>query len=207
MTCSGLSCLKLNELFNFIKGVKDLDLYGYAHKKCCEDGTSVGGTCDCPAKPALAHNKLCMFDYCMSWVDVTEKLNLVNDTYNNNELAQALVATLGASMFQFARPINNAFDGRLPLFWRNTAEIVQITVGFLSAILAGHSTVKAAVKTEFFNSTPGYVGANFLAYGGVSWVGDLLGLFEVSWVIAYLLLAAWIACSALQVSMWYNMAN
>lgn len=80
----------------------------------------------------------------------------------------------------------------------------MITSGFLSAIYAGHQTVQAAVKTEYYNSTDAYVGANFLAYGGVSWVGDLLGLFEVTWVIAYLLLSAGIAGLPLEVSMWMN---
>jgi len=207
MTCSGLSCLKLDELFNFIKGIKDLDLYGKAHQKCCDDGTAVGQNCTCTDKyEKKAHNDLCMFDYCMSWADLTEKLNLVNDTYNKDELAPALVASLMGSLLQFARPVSDAFDGRLPLFWRNTAEVVQITSGFLAAIYAGHATVQAAVKTEYYNSSNAYVGANFLAYGGVSWVGDLLGLFEVLWVIAYLVLAAGIGGIPLEVAMMYNKA-
>jgi hypothetical protein len=203
MTCSGLSCLKLDELLTFIKGIKDLDLYGAAHSKCCSSGTAVGADCVCPVSDK-DHNKLCMFDYCMSWADLTEKMNLVNDTYNNDELAPALVATLFGSMLSFARPTSDAFDGRLPLFWRNTAEVIQITSGFLAAIYAGHATVQAAVKTEYYNSAAGYVGANFLAYGGVSWVGDLLGLFEVTWVIAYLLLAAGIGGIPLEVAVMYN---
>ena len=204
-TCSGLSCLKLDELFTFIKSMKDLDLYGKAHPKCCTDGSTVSENCNCPAK-IKAHNDLCMFDYCMSWTDLTEKLNLVNDTYNKDELAPALVMSLMGSMLHFARPTSDAFDGRLPLFWRNTAEVVQITSGFLAAIYAGHATVQAAVKTEYYNNTDAYVGANFLAYGGVSWVGDLLGLFEVTWVIAYLLLAAGIGGIPLEVAMMYNKA-
>jgi hypothetical protein len=207
MTCSGLSCLKLDELFTFIKGIKDLDLYGAAHKQCCSDGSAVGDNCECPDKVSTkAHNDLCMFDYCMSWTDLTEKLNLVNDTYNKGDLAPVLVASLWGSLLQFARPTSDAFDGRLPLFWRNTAEVIMITSGFLAAIHAGHSTVQAAVKSEYYNSSTGYVGANFLAYGGVSWVGDLLGLFEVSWVIAYLLLAVGIGGLPLEVSLMFNKA-
>lgn len=204
-TCSGLSCLKLDELFTFIKGIKDLDLYGAAHSQCCSNGTAVGTDCVCP-ESVKAHDDLCMFDYCMSWDDLTAKMNLVNDTYNKDELAPALVASLFGSMLSFARPTSDAFDGRLPLFYRNTAEVIQITSGFLAAIYAGHATVQAAVKTEYYNSSVGYVGANFLAYGGVSWVGDLLGLFEVTWVIAYLLLAVGIAGIPLEVSLMYNKA-
>lgn len=47
-TCTGLSCVNLTELFNFIKSLKDLDLYGVANQKCCTDGTTVGQNCDCP---------------------------------------------------------------------------------------------------------------------------------------------------------------
>lgn len=208
-TCSGLSCLNLNELFNFVKNLKDLDLYGYANaKKCCEDGSTVGANCNCPDDDAdKAHADLCMFDYCLSWTDLKMKLNAVNDVYNMDQLAPTIAATLGGALLHFGRPTNDNFDKRLPVFWRNTAEVLQITSGFLAATYAGYATVQAAVKTEYWNAAdPTYVGANFLAYGGVSWVGDLLGLFEVIWVILYLLLAAGIASAGLETAMMYNAA-
>jgi len=199
-----MSCLKLDELFNFIKSLKELDLYGLSHAKCCENGTSVGANCTCPAEDT-AHADLCMFDYCLSWADLTMKLNAVNDVYNQDLLAPTLITTLGGALLHFGKPNSAAFDKRLPVFWRNVAEVVQITSGFLAATYAGYATVQAAVKTEYFNaSDPTYVGANFLAYGGVSWVGDLLGLFEVTWVILYLVLAAGIAGAGLETAMWYN---
>lgn len=208
MTCTGISCLKLDELFNFISGLKDLDLYGVAHQKCCSDGSTTGENCTCPDDDEdKAHADLCMFDYCMSWTDLTMKLNAVNDVYDQDLLAPAIVASLAGALFQFGKPNSDALDKRLPLFWRNTAEVLQITSGFLAAIYAGYATVQAAVKTEYWNSTdPSYVGANFLAYGGNTWIGDFLGVFEVIWVIAYLVLAAGIAGAPLEAAMRYNIA-
>ena len=199
-TCTGLQCVNLPELFTFIQSLKTLDLYGTAHKKCCDDGSTTGENCDCPDKTAAkAHNDLCMFDYCASWTDVTEKLNWLNDTYNSDDLPFAIVTTL-AEMIHYAgspKDCYNILKNRLPKFWVNSSTVMAIVSGFIAATWTAFETVKIAVKSEYYNSSDAYVGANFLAYGGVSWVGDLLGLFEISWVFVWMFAAMEIAGGAL----------
>ena len=67
-----------------------------------------------------------------------------------------------------------------------------IVAGVLGGIYAGMATVDAAVKTDFTNQVVG-VGTNFLSYGGNSWAGNILGVIEASWVVAYLILSCFIA--------------
>jgi hypothetical protein len=207
-TCTGLSCVNLTELFDFIKSLKTLDLYGVAHQKCCDDGSAVGEDCNCPDKNELkAHNDLCFFDYCASWTDVTEKLNWFNDTYNNDDLPFVIVTTL-AEMIHYAgspKDCYNLLTNKLPKFWVNSSTVMAIVSGFIAATWTAVETVKVAVKTEYYNSSDGYVGANFLAYGGVSWVGDLLGLFEISWVFIWMLAAMEIAGGALWMAEEYKL--
>lgn len=143
----------------------------------------------------------------MSWTDITEKLNTANDAYNNGNLLPALVATL-AGMIEYVgnpRECYNLLKNRLPKFWLNTSTVMAVLSGFLAATYTAYETIRVAVKTEYFNAAdPTYVGANYLSYGGVSLVGDFLGLVEVSWVGMYLMLATEIALAPLLISLEYK---
>ena len=57
--------LDMTQLYNFIKSIKELDLYGKAHPKCCKDENDTN--CSCTDDADKAQDDLCMFDYCMSW--------------------------------------------------------------------------------------------------------------------------------------------
>jgi hypothetical protein len=206
-----MECFKLDELFTFIQQLKDLNLYGVAHAKCCQlnsDGTSVttvGEDCDCPDYTSKAHNDLCMFDYCMSWADLTEKFSLVDGLLEDSEtLAPTFVLTLFAGLGWFGKKCSDALDNHLPLFWRNTSEFLMIVVGFLSAIMGASKTVDSAVRAETDDTTNTYIGALFVNYGGETWIGDLLGLSEYIWVALYLGLAVFIAGVPLYTSMQFN---
>jgi len=71
-TCFGATCLSMDDLYNFVKGIKDLDLYGYAHTKCC-NGNEIGQDCECDDDDQDT-SKLCMFDYCWTWTDLWGRL-------------------------------------------------------------------------------------------------------------------------------------
>jgi hypothetical protein len=210
-TCTGIECFKLDELFTFIQQLKDLNLYGVAHAKCCQlnsDGTSVvtvGEDCDCPEYTKKAQNDLCMFDYCMSWSSLAEKAGLVDGLLEDSEtLAPTFVMTLAAGMGWFGKKCSDALDNHLPLFWKNTAEFIMITAGFLSAIYGSVKTVDSAVRAETDNTSTTYIGALYVNYGGETWIGDLLGLSEYIWVALYLGLGTFIAGVPLYSSMTFN---
>lgn len=142
----------------------------------------------------------------MSWTDITTRLNWLNDTYNSDNLPFTLVVTLG-EMVQYAgspKDCYNLLKNRLPKFWLYSSTVMAIVSGFVAATWVSYETVKVAVKTEYYNNSDAYVGANFLAYGGVSWVGDLLGLFELSWVAVWMIAAMEIAGGPLYMAEQYH---
>lgn len=149
---------------------------------------------------------MCMFDYCISWDDLWMMLMKVDglmETYDT--LAPAITATLGGALLWFGKVHDkNTIDNHLPLFWRNTSEVLMITAGFLSAIYGAYPTIDAAVRSETDNTSSNYVGALFVNYGGETWIGDLLGFSEWIWVALYLALATFIAGVPLYASMKFN---
>jgi hypothetical protein len=210
-TCTGIECFKLDELFTFIQQLKDLNLYGVAHAKCCQlnsDGTSVvtvGEDCDCPEYTKKAQDDLCMFDYCLSWSSLADKAykwDGLMETYDT--AAPAIAAGLGGALAWFGIKGSDALDNRLPIFWRNTSEFLMITAGFLSAIYGSVEVVEQAVRAETDNTSTTYIGALFVNYGGETWIGDLLGLSEYIWVALYLGLGTFIAGVPLYSAMTFN---
>jgi hypothetical protein len=183
--------LDMTELYNFIKSVKELDLYGAAHNTCCKDETDTD--CSCTAKSTKDQDDLCMFDYCMSWTSLYHKMNLVNDAKNDGTLGLALVPSIGGFMAWMGMNKDFSFPNHVDNFYVKTGQVGMIVSAMLAAIYGAYPVLEASVKTEYYNTSANYIGANFLAYGGNNFVGDLLGLFEVSWVFSFLMLAADIA--------------
>ena len=176
----------MTEIYNFIVKLKEIDLYGYAHP-CCDNDPNA--ECSCDNEDDKAQDDLCMFDYCLSWDSLYSKLHMVDNARRNDQLGQALALSLGGFMGSMGLGKDHLFNNSLKSFYLQTGKIGMITSSFLAASYGAYPVIEAAVKSEYYNSSAAYVGANFLAYGGNSFVGDLLGLFEVGWVIAYLMLA------------------
>lgn len=187
LTAGGLD---LTQMYNFIKSVKELDLYGAAHPKCCKDANDTTCSCDSTDKN---QDELCMFDYCMSWASLYEKFNLVNDTKNADKLGLALVPSIGGFMAWMGMNKDFSFPNHISNFYVKTGQVGMIAASLFASLYGAYPVIEASVKSEYYNASTNYIGANFLAYGGNSLVGDLLGVFETSWVILYLLLAADIA--------------
>ena len=192
-SCFGGLCLDLNDVYTFITKIKDLDLYGYAHpRKCCADGTNVDPTCNCDDSQYLNGIKredACIFSYCFSWSELYAKLGEVKTAYTNNELVPLLVATAAGLWTWLGYQGQTVFASHLPQFWKTTGSFIAITSGIFASIWAGTNTVSAAVKSEYWKSTgtiSSYRGANFLSYGNNAFMSGTLGVFEVSWVIAFL---------------------
>ena len=113
--------------------------------------------------------------------------------WGNGDLAPAGIAMFTAvwGFFGAIGP-NDVLKDSLPIFYQTSGGLVGIVAGVMGGIYAGMATVNAAVKTDFTNQIVG-VGTNFLSYGGNSWAGNVLGVVEASWVVAYLILSAFIA--------------
>lgn len=134
-----------------------------------------------------------MFDYCLSWESLYSKLNLANDAKNNDTLGFALVPSIGGFMAWMGMNKDFNFPNHVDNFYVKTGQVGMIFSAFLAAIYGAYPVLEASIKSEYYNSSANYIGANFLSYGGNSFVGDLLGAFEISWVAGYLMLAADIA--------------
>ena len=129
----------------------------------------------------------------MTWGDLKDWLNRLKSAWSNDDLGPAAIAVMtGLWGFFGAIGPNDVLKDALPIFYQTSGGYLGIMVGVLGGIYAGMATVNAAVKTDFSNVAIG-VGTNFLSYGGNSWAGDILGVVEASWVVAYLVLACFIA--------------
>lgn len=193
--CFGGMCLDLNDVFNFITKIKDLDLYGYARAgTCCADGNTIGPNCTCDDSQfinGIKREDACIFSYCFSWNELFAKMGDVKTAYDNKELVPLLVAVLGGLLTWLGYQGESVFAAHLPTFWKSSGSLLAVTSGIFAAAYAGNTTVAVAVKSEYWKASGSiapYKGANFLSYGGQGWLSGTLGAFEMSWVVAYLLL-------------------
>ena len=79
----------------------------------------------------------------------------------------------------------------LPLFLSSLGGLVGVVTGLLGASYAGIKIVEASVKTGGY-ARP-LTSIFFYQYGGNSWIGNLLGFFESTWVALWLVFDAVIA--------------
>jgi len=190
MSCFAGTCLDLNDVYNFITKIKDLDLYGYAHpRQCCADGTQVDPSCNCVETDTINGVKredACIFSYCFTWSEVFTIMGQAKTAYQSNALVPFLVMSLGGALAWLGYQGESVFANHLPTFWKSTGSFISITSGILSATYAGYATVDAAVKTEYWSSSSQYKGANFLGYAGNGWLSGGLGAFETVWVLMFL---------------------
>lgn len=107
----------------------------------------------------------------------------------------------GTALFGFFGAVgpNDVLKDALPIFYTTTGGLIAIIAGVLGGIYASYFTIDAAVKIDFTGQTVG-AGTNFLSYGGNTWAGDILGLVEASWVVAYISLAMWIVFSPFSIA-------
>lgn len=168
-TCFGATCLNMDDLYTFITGIKDLDLYGWSHQKCC-NGSTIDANCDCDDDLMKDTSKMCMFDYCWSWTDLTSRLEwarteLATDGRNNNLAFDATAAFMGAiGWFGFKAGGDGFFVDRETSFWLKFTQIMMMLIGTISSVWAGKTLVEVAAKQGSWGNygTDTYIGAVFL---------------------------------------------
>lgn len=202
----------MTELFDFVKQIKDLNLYGKAHGKCCDanaDGTAViqvGEDCDCPDIPKKAGGDMCMWDYCVSWADLATQFSFLDARVENGTMPQSIAISLGGFMAWMGMNKDfHEFDNHVDSFYMQLAKVGMMVAGSSAAIYSAYPTIDAAVRAESDTSST-YVGALFVDYGGEHLVGDLLGLFEMIWVFIYLLVAGDFAWAPIKLAFEFDRA-
>lgn len=120
-------------------------------------------------------------------------MNRLKTAWTNNDLGPAGIAVFTAiwGFFGAIGPTDVLQDA-LPIFYQTSGGLLGIVVGVLGAVYAGMATIEAAIKTDFTSTATG-VGTTFLNYGGFNVAGDFLGVIEMTWVVAYLILCMFIA--------------
>ena len=197
-TCFGATCLNMDDLYNFITGIKDLDLYGWSHKKCC-DGEEIDGNCNCEDDDDK-NDDLCMFSYCWSWNDLFARLSWAEGELNTNNTTTAWkwwnnltfdgVAALFGSAIWSGSLGQDAFKDRKVGFWTRFGQIVEIAVSILSAAVAGVTLVTTGSLIGAWADNNEYVGALFLNYSNNDIIKTTIGILGSIWTIIPLVLVA-----------------
>ena len=216
-TCFGATCLNMDDLYNFITGIKDLDLYGFYHQKCCGDsGATVDANCECDPNEVMDTSQMCMFDYCWSWTDFLGRLSwaraeLATDGKNNNLAFDATAAFMGViGWFGFKASGDGFFVDRETSFWLKFTQIMMMVVGTISAVWAGKTYVGAAALAGAWGnySTGTYIGATFLQYHDGINLGSLMAWLTGLWTLVGLVtlasIAAWPLYIAYEMDLAYN---
>merc|ERR1712216_979679 len=182
-TCYGLGCLNMQDLYDFIVELKDMDLYHTSRQTCC-DGGLITENCECDVDPEdlIPFENTCLFGQCMSWDDWDTIVAWIEGQLADLEqFAFDMVPTLFAAMGY--QGLNGGGD-TMPEFYNNLAEIGAIISGASSTVYAGSKLLNVALKDEAWAPTSISLGAVFLTYGGSSIVQLVMFLFESLWTIA-----------------------
>merc|ERR1712167_416801 len=150
-TCFGGTCLDMDDLYNFIVDIKDLDLYGYTHQTCCETGEYAADGCSCLDSSEIAARRAeyCIFDYCLTWDELDTRIAWMFTEFDNDNLWFDLPVTLLAS-FAWAGSTSDLFPGRDATFWTRFGQISMIFTGAIAAYLSGTAAVEASISTTTF---------------------------------------------------------
>merc|ERR1711988_748053 len=188
-TCFGGSCLSMDDLYNFIVDVKNLDLYGEAHigDTCCNNGNWVGGDCDCSNAGSGTTKKYCMFDRCLTWDQLDDRINWLFGEFDNGDLWFDLPLSL-VGAFAWAGTNADLFPNKDGSFWTRFAEISMIFTGAIAAYRFGLVAVQASILATSWGGNDSH---SFAGYSGNTvFIGDTLGLFESVFSMLFLAMSA-----------------
>jgi hypothetical protein len=116
------------------------------------------------------------------------KLTELKTAYTNNDLVPLLIGSGYGLLGWMGMTGGVTFENALPTFWKSTGSWISIVSGIFAAIYAGYATIDSSVKSEYWSASSQYKGANYLGYANNGWMSVSLGAFEVTWVIAFLVL-------------------
>lgn len=88
----------------------------------------------------------------------------------------------------------------IPIFYSTTGGLLAIISGVFTAMWVGREATLVAVKSTFNNGP----GSTFYTYGGNSFMGDLLGFVEATYVVAYILFGAGSAAGSVELALKMN---
>jgi len=187
--------VNMDELFQFISDIKDLDLYGDAHfgdnGECCNNGEWLD-TSVCPdgcVDPAEKRAKYCMFSYCLTWGELDERIDWFFNEFDTEHLWFDLPLSLFIAFAYVGIDGVNGLTDRDGTFWTRAGQIAMIFTGAISAYRAGVEAITSSILGETWTEDDG-PGHSFAGYGGNTHIiGDFLGVFESIFSILFLLMS------------------
>lgn len=176
----------MDDLFNFITDIKELDLYGDAHDLDCE-GDSDYESCEEPTDDEV----YCLFERCLRWPEVDARIDWLFNEFDNEHLWFDLPLSL---FFMFAYVgVENGPDvlpNRDATFWSRVAQVLMIFTGAIAAYRAGVKAIQSSILGETWDDDEHGPGHSFAGYSGnTHLIGDFLGVFETVFSILFLLMS------------------
>lgn len=132
-----------------------------------------------------------MFDYCLTWDELNARISWFFTEFSNEDLWFDLpLIIVGAFGWRGTSAEDGVFADRDATFWTRFAQIAMIFTGAIAAYRSGVEAVKASILATQWSAASGK-GHSFAGYGGNTiFVGDLLGLFESLFSLAFLGMSA-----------------
>ena len=127
----------MDELYDFLVQLKELDLYGYVHsgEQCCKDGSFVDSDCSCDT--TTARSDMCAFDYCFTWDELNNGINWFFGEWENGNLYLDLPTMMMGMFTVLATMGTNLFPDRDDTFWTRVGQIGAIMTGSIASYNAG----------------------------------------------------------------------
>jgi hypothetical protein len=182
----------MDDLYTFIQGVVDLDLYGDAHGytdgNCCADGEWAGPGCSCDDE-AAERGKLCMFSYCLTWGELDARIDDIFAEMATEHLWFDLPLALFFSFVYAGVNGSEQLTNRDGSFWTRAAQILMVFTGAIAAYRSGVQAIQSSILGSTWTEDDG-PGHSFAGYGGNTHIiGDFLGVFESIFSILFLLMS------------------
>lgn len=206
-TCFGDTCLDMDELYDFLVQLKDLDLYNWnsANNVCCSNGQWADEGCNCYSGGEDREMR-CIFSYCYNWKEVDGTIDyivsqfthtrtewMLDNTaieYTDNIMQDIAYTSMGIFGVLTAEGSNLLPDREGPM-WTRVGQLAAITMGSLASYFSGVKALRVSIDT---------IGADpygFARYGGNSFLGDFTGAFESIFSLLFMTIAIELAVAPL----------
>jgi|ERR1712216_259278 len=177
----------LNGLSTFMQTIVDLNLDSHETEQCCY-GEVLPGSCECKEK-AIEQDKTktCIFDYCLEPMELLTGLTGYFEGGSTGTDWTLIQKLIGMAMHLWGYVgTGNSLNEAAPGFVSKMGQLTSVGSGLFASLWLGQKITAKSI-------TPYYIGAarsNAYEYSGAGIFGDLLGVFDAFWAIAYTVMAA-----------------
>lgn len=178
----------LTDVYDFMVRLKDLDLNGWEYSECNCNNEQVPAGCEvrCDSDSGNTMADTCLWDYCFSFDDILTMMASIKSDFANDILGRYATYGVGSLFLYFG--IGNELPESLDALMSVMAVLAPTVVGSLAAARTAVMTVQNTIRATDFTED-NIVGLTWFSYGGHSFAGDLLGILEGFWAVAFFVLA------------------